>query len=242
MSDDMIQIDDKELTRLIKWFEFTGPKKLIPDTIRGFVNDMAFNTKNTSKKTMDKVFEYKNSSSKRYLESAVSVQKSPRTTIIENIESIVGVRSGGENTRKNYKREITARQEEGGKLKQIKTSGDTFRDELFLPAANQAPKKNIRFRNRGLIQMNSTISNPKNRMAASLKTARDKRRPFAVTPYGIYRVFSKRAEIVRVFKPKKSVVTKPNPWLKPAEKIEIGKKDRVFKKNLNRQLRKHKMK
>jgi len=79
-------------------------------------------------------------------------------------------------------------------------------------------------------------------MAAALKVARTLKKRFASTPYGIYKVLKNKAFPVRTYKPEKSIVTKARPWLKPASLLSMRKKDRLFKKNLNRQLKKHKLK
>lgn len=239
---DTIILDTDDYKKAMDWYTVTAPKKLIPAAVRGYINDMAFEIKDTSKDTMNKVFDYKSSRTRKYIESAVAVKKAISTTTIESIEAEVGVMAGGEETRKFYKREIAARQEEGGELKQIKSRGAGFRTQLLVPARGQDPKKTIRFRKAGLIRGSKKITNPKRRMAAALKVARTLKKRFASTPYGIYKVLKNRAFPVRTYKPEKSIVTKARPWLKPASLFSMRKKDRLFKKNLNRQLKKHKLK
>lgn len=239
---DTIILDTKNYKKAMDWYEFIGPKKLIPAVVRGYVNDMAFEIKDTSKKTMDKVFDYKSARTRKYIESAVVVKKAVLSATITSIEAVVGVRSGGEETRKFYKREIAARQEKGGILKQIKSSGTGFRSQLIAPARGQDSKKTIRFRKAGLVRGSKKITNPKRRMAAALKVARQKKKKYASTPYGIYKVLKSRAFAVRVYKPEKSIHTKASPWLKPANNLSMRKRDKLFKKNLNRQLKKHELK
>ena len=239
---DFIVIDEKEFKKEMKFWELTAPKKLVPAVVRGYVNDIAFLTKKTSQKTMDRVFDYKNTRSKRYLESAVVVQKAKSSRSIESIVAIVGVKAGSENQRKFYKREILTRQEEGGKLKQVKSRGAGFRSKLMVPAAGQNTKKTIRFRKAGLVRSKKSIADPRRAMAAAINTARDLKKRYASTPFGIYRVLSGRAIPVRVYKDENTISTPPSPWLKPASMIAVKKRERLFKKNLNRQLKKFKVK
>lgn len=236
---DTIILDTKDFKKAMDWYQFVGPKKLIPAVVRGYINDMAFEIKDTSKKTMDKVFDYKSSRTRKYIESAVVVKKAVSSATIASIEAEVGVRSGAENTRKFYKREIAARQEKGGALRQVKSRGTGFRSQLLAPARGQDSKKTIRFKKAGLVRGSKKITNPKRRMAAALTVARQKKKRYASTPYGIYKVLKSRAFAVRVYKPEKSIHTKANPWLKPASIISMRKRDRLFKKNLNTQLKKH---
>lgn len=236
----MIDLDLKEYEKYISWFETTGPKTVIPRTVRGFLNDIAFLTKEKSKGSMDKQFNYKSAGTKRYLQRAVYVQKAKNASV-SSMESEVGIPRGGEDTRARYNREILSRQEKGGKLKQVRAGGSRYRSWLMVPAT-VGKKRTIRFRRQGLVRPNNSIKNNRQRMAHVLKHAREKKIKYAVTPYGIYRVLAKRARAVRYFKESGSIQTPRKVWLLPATHDAVKQRDRIFLKNLNRQLKKHGLK
>lgn len=238
---DTIQIDDKQIRKFIFHYTNTLPKNIMPKVARGFLNDLAFETKENSKKTIEKNFSIKNNSTRRYLTSAVNVKKVKGTSNINSMVSEVGVLSGKQDTRKYYKRHILVRQELGGEVKQVKGSGKGFRKQLVVPTRNVDPKKIIKFKKSGIVSTPKGIVGKKRQMAASLKLARTRSKKYAVTPYGIYRVYKRKAEYVRSFHEKDTIRTSKDPWLKPANKLTEKKIQRFFKKNLLRQLKKHKI-
>ncbi len=239
---DMIILDTKKFNKAMTWYSVTAPKKLIPAAVRGYINDMAFDIKKKSSPlTMNKAFNYKNSRTKKYIESAVFVKKADKTATVDLIVAEVGVVAGQEHTREFYKREIATRQEKGGKLKQVKSKGMGFRSQLMIPGRGSDPKKSINFRKAGLVRSGKT-GNRIQRMKSAIDNARRLKKRYASTPFGIYKVLQKKATRVRTYKSAGTIITKARPWLKPATLISMLKKDRLFQKNLNRQLKKHKLK
>ena len=109
-----IEIDDREIRKFINYYGNTLPKRIMPKVYKGTLNDLAFKTKDNTKKTLDKNFKFKNSNTLRYLSTGVHVQK-VRGSNPNTMFSIVGVKSGNEDTRKGYKRHILTRQEKGAR-------------------------------------------------------------------------------------------------------------------------------
>jgi len=66
---DTIILDTDDYKKAMDWYSVTAPKKLIPAAVRGYINDIAFEIKDTSKDTMNKVFDYKSARTRKYIES-----------------------------------------------------------------------------------------------------------------------------------------------------------------------------
>jgi len=228
-----ISVDTTEIDQLLFFFRRKFPDA-VDAAIRNYVNDLAFDTKKKTRSTLN-TFKFTNNSTRKFTQRGIFVQKAARGSMVP--ESEVGATGSLKgSTRTSRKASYLARQELGGTVTQLKSSGVGERQNLIAPN----PVFN---RQRKLNKLAGKIAKPtkglrnKQAMASAIQNARSKNKRIAGTPYGLYRVNKGSARLIWKYKGRGTITTPKTPWLQPAVDKVMVRRDAVFKGALNFQLR-----
>lgn len=231
----MIEVDTKKIDEMLFKLRRKMPDK-IPGIITSYVNSLAFNTKENTRRTLDQQFKFANNSTRNFTNKGVHYKKAKKGN--KTPESVIGAVGDPNATNlKARKAAYLARQEFGGTLTQIK-SGGGIRNRLIAPNPKHNKKSRL-FRVKGKAAYpNSSYTDKKRQMASALSNARRLGKHWAYTPYGIYRVLKKSARLHYIYKPKGSIKNSPHPWLQPAIDMTMAKKDAIFRSRILREISK----
>ena len=221
-----MSVDARQAHEYIKKLEKGGKK--CKDVLRSFVNNMAVASQEKAKRNIQKTFKFKNPSSKKFMESGVYFQKAKTGDVV--IKSEVGAVGNPRSLeRKQRRSEMLARQELGGQVSQLKSSGKRLRKRLIAPdPRNNKNKFSPRLSGRVAVVKKGTKETKPGRIHAQIiRHARINHMTYALTPFGVYRVLGtsgKRKKIVRIQTFRGSIKTPQSPWLAPA--VEEVKRNR----------------
>lgn len=230
----MTTVDTKKIDHLLFQLRKKGPK-IANKVIDSYTRSLAFNTKKNSDKTIARQFSFSNSSTKRFTQRGVMFKKTGGTKGSQ--EWTVGATGDeGGNTHKARKASYLARQELGGVVTQVKTRGGQRR-QLIAPNPKFLKKRKMMRLAGKTAQAKKGLNNRK-AVASAIRNARNQKKKFATTPFGIYRVLKKSARLIYTFKERGSIRTSANPWLRPATKMTLKKSDRILKQRMAREFRK----
>jgi len=142
MSSDIISVDTKDLEKYIERIKNKGDltaKKVM----NAYVNNMAFAVKKNTNDTMK--FNWKNSSTERFTKRNVYIKKAPKQASMDNQISEIGALGNMDgDSRSTIKGGYLARQEFGGKVKQVKSGGSGIRTSLMARNTKEMKPKEIR--------------------------------------------------------------------------------------------------
>ncbi len=238
---DAVTIDGREFTAYIAQLKKTQKERLAKSVIRSYVNNLAQATQELAKVNIVRVFGFKNPGTKKFLTTGIYVAYAKDSNDWNPQSEVGAVGNPKAVDYKQHRSEILARQEEGGKVTQIKSGKTRMRNALLAPDPRfNRNKFSPRMKNRvGLPLKGTRETDPKRIMAATLRHAKIKKLPYAITPYGVYRVnpgkVGGKTKITarRIQTLQKEIATKPAPWLMPAAKVAFHHREKFFRKAWN---------
>ena len=247
-------VDSSELNKWLANMKNRG-EVTVKKVVRRYTNKMAFSTRELAvNKTMNQAFDYKSSTTKRWVQNRKKVAYVPakRSAKLENIVASVGAlgdidgssevaRAGG----------FLARQELGGKIKQLKTGESGFRGKQLLRNTSEiGPKKIKKIKSSDLVKVKKTHSKSV-AFAVAKREAILRGKHYMSTDNGIFKV-PQRSAISYVtkkgkFRMKKlprvkliyglgkvgDVKVSKNPWLKPATNLAINNRFKLAKETID---------
>lgn len=225
----MINTDTKEINAWLASIRKHGGK-VTKEVIKSYVNNMAFRTRIETRKTMN--FNFKNSSTKKFIDKGVYVEKAKSTSDESNITASVGS-VGQPNTADLKKRRgwFLARQESGGKVQQWKTKSSEKRSVVSVPQNKKTPRL------RGKSSGGRKGLTGKRNLASAIDTARKRGKRYAVSEYGVYLVLKRSARMIQSYR-RNPVTTPKNPWLKPATTLALQHRNKMFREAMIFRLKK----
>lgn len=212
--------DNREFKKYLKKLSKADAKK----SVKAYVNSMAFNTrKEVVTYTMQGVFKFKNSNTKRYITKNVSYKKAGA-----DLTSEVGAKGNPKGSSfGEVKSGFLATQETGGTAQQLKSKGKSKRDTLFQKNPKAVPgKKVVRIPSVGIIKIKP--GNTKRKFAKAVSVARKKNIKFVSNVWGVYKVT--RNTLKKIY----SLTNKPHKlpkkqWLKPATERTVTLRNDIWK-------------
>jgi len=215
---DMMVVDTKELEMYIKRLEKKG-NLTAKKVVNVYVNNMAFATKKHTTETMN--FKWKNSSTKKWTTNKVSVRKAPKNAGMDKQVSEIGAIGNYEsNDRKQAGAGYLAKQEEGGKIRQVKSGGGSERSELLARNTKEMGSKSVR-RIKDFVTI-GTAKTKSRAFAAAIRKAAALKKKFISTPTGIFEIGKVEKVLHYNFRQKKAKIKK----LRGAARLLYGMKKR----------------
>lgn len=245
----MIKIDDKEVQRHLALLGKMSAGMARKVCAR-HVNGLAFATKRHSATTLEQ-FKYRNASAKTFTLRGVYVDKARASGEIQSQVGAVGNPSG--TSRKAQRVAYLQRQEQGGKVSQLKAAGGQFRKILVAPdprankgkltprltgrAAypNAALAQKFQRRSSRFVRRLKFRTRDRILFASAIAAAKQEGKPYAITPYGVYRVQKRKVNRVQAFK--RSISTSPRPWLAPAREMAVREEGAIFIREMTRTMK-----
>ena len=230
----MFKIDTKDVDELEKDLE-TFKKRALPFATKATINDLAWTAREIAQKQITKKFVERN----KWTGRSVMVNTT-RTLSIRNQASEVG-------STQDYMRQ----QEEGAIQRGTGTQGKAIptsasAGQKGAQPRTKVPMKTNRIQNIMLERrLKRARSSKAQNLVVALKLAKEsgdrhvflKRNTHAVKT-GVYRINRNKLTMVQSLE-KKTVRINPTPWLQPSSRLASKQSDRLYRKNLLFQLRRH---
>lgn len=235
-----VHVDYVELRKYLRNLQSKG-SRTAKEVVKNYVDQMAFKTQKEAFKTMDKAFKYKNNSTKKYSERFIRYKKARLNKDPNKITSEVG--SIGNIDGKSFterKGGFLAKQELGGKIKQIKAKGRGLRSGLLL--RNVSVIKGKSYKKLASKVNTRHFGNKKQALGEAIRRARAKQKKYVVSPeYGVYSVTKRRAKKIYSFANYGKLKVGKKKWLEPASNNIISKRVQIwndsfdyFRKNIQK--------
>lgn len=222
-----VEVNYVELRKYLRRLVDNG-SKTAKKSVKNYVDQMAFKTQKESFKTMNKAFSYKNSSTKKYAEKFVRYKKAKLNKDPNKITSEIG--AIGDVDGKSFKERkggYLAKQETGGKIKQIKAKGKGLRSGLLL-----RNPRNIKGKSYKRITSKVNVrhfANKKHALGEAIRRARAKNKRYVVSPeYGVYRVTKRKAQKIYAFGNYGKIKVSKNKWLEPASNNIVSRRVQIW--------------
>lgn len=228
---DLIHFDDREVRQMFKRLVRVMPE-VMKIAAKEYTNNLAFEGKKESGDVLSSIYRPKNSSTKRYLERGISVKKAKS----HKDGATLGVLEFGSPKRYTFNRQILARQETGGRVRQLLSKGTSYRQNMLTKGTKQQGKRLPRMA--GKTGPSSKYKDKRRGMASSLKMARKRGMKYASTPYGLYRVTKIKAYKVAGYRKDKKITTPKKPFLREIVKKIEPKQRQLFDKSMRYALQK----
>jgi len=236
----LLKVDDTEVRRHLEALgkmSRGAARKVCARTVNG----LAFATKKNTESTLGR-FQFRSSSSRSFTLRGVSVAKAKPTG---DIQSQVGAIGNPQGTSRQAQRvSYLARQELGGRVAQLKSGGGMFRKMLVAPdpgsnkkgmtprlagraaypsaaLAQKFQKRSSRFVRRLKFRTRDRIL-----FASAIAAAKQQGKPYAITPYGVYKVQKRKVKRIQAFK--RGITTPARPWLAPARQMAVNESGAIF--------------
>lgn len=250
---DFVKIEMYEIKNYLKNLIKRG-KKIVAMAVRNYVNNMAYQTKIESRMVLDEKFNFKSSSTRKYANRFITVTKSKKGLNAEDQVSEVGATGNIDGTSFSARKGgFLARQELGGKVKQIKSGGQGIRPlDMRRNLEVLKPKQSIRINK--YIKANGAGKKP---FSTAIAVATKRKIPFVSTPSGIFRIFQsklkynkrnmtakftrKKAQVVYALASQGQTTLKPIKWLDVSTDRANFQRMKIWKKSfdfLEKQLQK----
>jgi len=223
-----VKVDDTNLQKYIRKIQRKGPKLVKKATTR-YVNNMVAEVKKESAKTLEKAFQFKNASTRKYANRFVHYKKSSvKNSPISEVGALGDIEGKSFQTRKGG---FLAAQELGKDIKQIKSGGSGHRRNLFVRVPrNTKPKTSPRIK-RSVIAKRT--GNDRVNMAVAFKIARKKRIPYVTNKWGVYRVLQRSAKKIYSTNNKERIRVNKRQWLQPAVDNVLARREPIMKETID---------
>ncbi len=252
-----VNVNSSELNKYLANMKKRG-QVTVQKAIRRYVNKMAYITRVFAvNQTMDRAFNYKSSSTERWVKTKSKVKYVPakRSAKVGDIRSEVGAtgnisgsdvksRGGG----------FLARQELGGTIKQLKTGQSGFRGSPLLRNTSEiAPKKVVKIKSSDLVKAETGRYTKSVAFAKAKRKAIQTRKKFMSTDKGVFQVARqklykkktkngreiftrnklKKAKLIYAFGKIGDIKVSKKPWLRPATHRAINQRQRIAKATID---------
>lgn len=227
----IIAADTKDLLRLATFLDASQFKK----AYISYLNELAFQTrKTTTEKTIPQNFDFKNSSTKKFIMRGIRYEKAKTG----NLQSTVGaVGNENSNNRKEAGLYFMETQEEGGKAIQYKSSNVGKRRVLLRRNPAALPGKKSRRVGSSLLTLKPGATPQK--FWRGVAVARRVGLRYIASEKGIYQIYKSGMKKLYSFNVNQPTYRIPKrAWLMPAVNAVLSKKNKIWNDVINRILMK----
>lgn len=236
MSDAMI-IDNREFLAYMAQLKRVQQKGIAVNIIRSYVNNIGRAAQFLAAAEVNRSFKFKNTSTKKFLIKGVVFDKARDGAPGTPFSTVGAIGDPHKLDYTQHRAEILARQEMGGNVEQIKAGKGSMRKALIAPDPRHNKNKfSPRLKSKIALPKAGTRETKPGRIhAATIRHARIARLPYAMTPFGLYKIFrgkvggTSRTRIDRIQTFKKRIKTTAAPWLMPAAKEAMRNRERYFR-------------
>lgn len=222
-------IDTKNIKKFLKKITNEYPNK-VDKVVRRYNNNLAFETKKNIPKSLNQKMKIKSKKGENFLNRAVYVEKAKRDEGAK-----IGTLKYRQGKRTEYSKYILQKLFFGEKIRQFNSSG-FFRASVFL---GQKKLTKTMFRNKKMATLikKKTKMSEKQRFLISLRIAKKNKQKFLRTDKSILKIKNKKLELVTSVFKEKTISTKKIDWLTPAVNQSLQRKDKIFIKAMNFELK-----